>query len=82
MSHLSRVVVPFQVKKQILDEKIYCPPEASVLLASYAVQAKVGSRSKHALFFLPRPSLMALDGSCLGSLDFLDISGDLPPKKV
>lgn len=33
-----------QVKKQILDEKIFCPPEASVLLASYAVQAKVGSR--------------------------------------
>ncbi|KAM8992738.1 merlin isoform 5-T6 [Guaruba guarouba] len=31
-----------QVKKQILDEKIYCPPEASVLLASYAVQAKYG----------------------------------------
>ncbi|OXB65905.1 hypothetical protein ASZ78_008599 [Callipepla squamata] len=31
-----------QVKKQILDEKIYCPPEASVLLASYAVQAKIG----------------------------------------
>uniref|UniRef100_A0A670KH52 NF2, moesin-ezrin-radixin like (MERLIN) tumor suppressor n=1 Tax=Podarcis muralis TaxID=64176 RepID=A0A670KH52_PODMU len=30
-----------QVKKQILDEKISCPPEASVLLASYAVQAKV-----------------------------------------
>ncbi|EAW59821.1 neurofibromin 2 [Homo sapiens] len=29
-----------EVKKQILDEKIYCPPEASVLLASYAVQAK------------------------------------------
>ncbi|XP_069475378.1 merlin isoform X2 [Ambystoma mexicanum] len=31
-----------QVKKQILDEKIFCPPEASVLLASYAVQAKFG----------------------------------------
>ncbi|XP_038008424.1 merlin isoform X3 [Motacilla alba alba] len=31
-----------QVKKQILDEKIFCPPEASVLLASYAVQAKYG----------------------------------------
>ncbi|MBN3315693.1 MERL protein, partial [Atractosteus spatula] len=31
-----------QVKKQILDEEIYCPPEASVLLASYAVQAKYG----------------------------------------
>lgn len=33
-----------QVKKQILDEKIFCPPEASVLLASYAVQAKVGTK--------------------------------------
>ncbi|XP_062360135.1 merlin isoform X11 [Cinclus cinclus] len=31
-----------EVKKQILDEKIFCPPEASVLLASYAVQAKYG----------------------------------------
>ena len=30
-----------QVKQQILDEEIYCSPEASVLLASYAVQAKV-----------------------------------------
>ncbi|CAB1320152.1 unnamed protein product [Coregonus sp. 'balchen'] len=27
---------------QILEEEIYCPPEASVLLASYAVQAKYG----------------------------------------
>lgn len=25
----------------ILEEEVYCPPEASVLLASYAVQAKV-----------------------------------------
>ena len=31
-----------QVKDQILQMKIYCPPEASVLLASYAVQAKYG----------------------------------------
>ncbi|TSU24193.1 Merlin [Bagarius yarrelli] len=31
-----------QVKKQILEEEVYCPPEASVLLASYAVQAKYG----------------------------------------
>ena len=30
-----------QVKHQILNQEIYCPPEASVLLASYAVQAKV-----------------------------------------
>ncbi|XP_077996323.1 merlin-like [Glandiceps talaboti] len=31
-----------QVKQNILNEEIYCPPEASVLLASYAVQAKFG----------------------------------------
>ncbi|XP_062398660.1 NF2, moesin-ezrin-radixin like (MERLIN) tumor suppressor a isoform X2 [Sardina pilchardus] len=31
-----------QVKRKILEEEIYCPPEASVLLASYAVQAKYG----------------------------------------
>ena len=30
-----------QVKQSILNMDIYCPPEASVLLASYAVQAKV-----------------------------------------
>ncbi|XP_044311993.1 merlin-like isoform X1 [Varanus komodoensis] len=31
-----------QVKKQILDEDIFCSPEVAVLLASYAVQAKYG----------------------------------------
>jgi len=31
-----------QVKQSILNMEIYCPPEASVLLASYAVQAKYG----------------------------------------
>uniref|UniRef100_A0A8D3AJ09 FERM domain-containing protein n=1 Tax=Scophthalmus maximus TaxID=52904 RepID=A0A8D3AJ09_SCOMX len=31
-----------QVKKNILEEEIHCPPEASVLLASYAVHAKYG----------------------------------------
>jgi len=31
-----------QVKQSILSMDIYCPPEASVLLASYAVQAKYG----------------------------------------
>ncbi|XP_076345628.1 LOW QUALITY PROTEIN: merlin-like [Tachypleus tridentatus] len=31
-----------QVKQAILKGDIYCPPEASVLLASYAVQAKYG----------------------------------------
>ncbi|XP_055322012.1 moesin/ezrin/radixin homolog 2 [Sitodiplosis mosellana] len=31
-----------QVKQAILSMDIYCPPEAAVLLASYAVQAKYG----------------------------------------
>lgn len=31
-----------QVKQAILSMHVYCPPEASVLLASYAVQAKYG----------------------------------------
>lgn len=30
-----------QVKDGILSEEIYCSPEASVLLASYAIQAEV-----------------------------------------
>ena len=30
-----------QVKQSILNMDIYCPPEATVLLASYAIQAKV-----------------------------------------
>lgn len=29
-----------QVKNAILSDEIYCPPETSVLLSSYAVQAK------------------------------------------
>lgn len=32
-----------QVKQAILSMDIYCQPEASVLLASYAVQAKVSA---------------------------------------
>ena len=31
-----------QVKDGILNDDIYCPPETSVLLASYACQAKFG----------------------------------------
>lgn len=34
-----------QVKQAILSMDIYCPPEASVLLASYAVQAKVSFKT-------------------------------------
>uniref|UniRef100_H2Z112 FERM domain-containing protein n=1 Tax=Ciona savignyi TaxID=51511 RepID=H2Z112_CIOSA len=32
-----------QVKDGILSDEVYCPPETSVLLASYAVQAKYGT---------------------------------------
>lgn len=31
-----------QVKDAVLSDEIYCPPETSVLLASYAMQAKYG----------------------------------------
>ncbi|XP_076060401.1 moesin isoform X1 [Oratosquilla oratoria] len=34
-----------QVKNAILSDEIYCPPETSVLLASYAVQAKYGDHN-------------------------------------
>jgi radixin len=34
------------VKNAILSDEIYCPPETSVLLASYAVQAKYGDYNK------------------------------------
>ena len=35
-----------QVKDCILSDEIYCPPETSVLLASYACQAKFGDFNK------------------------------------
>ena len=31
-----------QVRDQVLSDDYYCPPETSVLLASYQVQAKFG----------------------------------------
>ncbi|XP_068594884.1 NF2, moesin-ezrin-radixin like (MERLIN) tumor suppressor a [Brachionichthys hirsutus] len=49
-----------QVKKRILDEEIHCPPEASVLLASYAVHAKYGDYdpSIHTPGFLAQEELL------------------------
>ncbi|KAA0716850.1 Merlin Moesin-ezrin-radixin-like protein [Triplophysa tibetana] len=49
-----------QVKKKILEEEIYCPPEASVLLASYAVHAKYGdyNPSVHKPGFLSQEELL------------------------
>ncbi|XP_056601746.1 NF2, moesin-ezrin-radixin like (MERLIN) tumor suppressor a [Triplophysa dalaica] len=49
-----------QVKRKILEEEIYCPPEASVLLASYAVHAKYGDYdpSVHKPGFLSQEELL------------------------
>ncbi|KAJ8286031.1 hypothetical protein GJAV_G00033720 [Gymnothorax javanicus] len=49
-----------QVKKKILEEEFYCPPEASVLLASYAVQAKYGDydHNVHKPGFLAQEELL------------------------
>jgi len=49
-----------QVKNAILSDEIYCPPETSVLLASYAVQAKYGDYQKdlHQTGFLSNDRLL------------------------
>lgn len=41
MQEITQHLFFLQVKEAILNMEIFCPPEASVLLASYAVQAKV-----------------------------------------
>ena len=41
MQEITQHLFFLQVKEAILNMDIVCPPEASVLLASYAVQAKV-----------------------------------------
>ncbi|XP_023233152.1 moesin/ezrin/radixin homolog 1-like [Centruroides sculpturatus] len=49
-----------QVKNSILADEIYCPPETSVLLASYAVQGKYGDYNpeKHKLGCLSADRLL------------------------
>ncbi|XP_037935869.1 moesin/ezrin/radixin homolog 1 isoform X1 [Teleopsis dalmanni] len=49
-----------QVKNAILSDEIYCPPETSVLLASYAVQARHGDHNKgtHTAGFLTNDRLL------------------------
>ncbi|XP_072163875.1 merlin-like [Diadema setosum] len=47
-----------QVKQLILNEEIYCSPEASVLLASYAVQAKYGDYEAN----VHQPGFLANEG--------------------
>ena len=57
---LTYAFVLFQVKNAILSDEIYCPPETSVLLASYAVQAKYGDyqRDVHTPGFLSSDRLL------------------------
>ncbi|XP_038223182.1 moesin/ezrin/radixin homolog 1-like, partial [Zerene cesonia] len=49
-----------QVKNAILSDEIYCPPETSVLLASYAVQARHGDHNSsiHGPGFLANDRLL------------------------
>ncbi|XP_047440481.1 moesin-like isoform X5 [Mugil cephalus] len=49
-----------QVKESILNDDIYCPPETAVLLASYAVQVKLGDYKKdyHVPGYLTREKLL------------------------
>ncbi|XP_062863085.1 ezrin a [Trichomycterus rosablanca] len=46
---ITRKLFFLQVKEDILNDSVYCPPETAVLLASYAVQAKYGdfTQEKH-----------------------------------
>lgn len=43
---ITRHLFFLQTQRMILNDDIYCPPETSVLLASYAVQAKFGDYDK------------------------------------
>ncbi|XP_072252580.1 moesin-like isoform X2 [Leuresthes tenuis] len=49
-----------QVKENILNDDIYCPPETAVLLASYAVQVKLGDYRKdyHVPGYLAKEKLL------------------------
>ncbi|OCT95090.1 merlin isoform X2 [Xenopus laevis] len=57
---ITRHLFFLQVKKQILDEEIHCSPEASVLLALYALQAKYGDYNPniHQPGFLSKDELL------------------------
>lgn len=60
MQEITQHLFFLQVKDAILNMDIFCPPEASVLLASYAVQAKYGDYDKefHTPGFLAKDLLL------------------------
>ena len=55
MQEITQHLFFLQVKEAILNMDIFCPPEASVLLASYAVQAKVKILSTVNHLLIPPP---------------------------
>lgn len=57
MQEITQHLFFLQVKEAILNMDIFCPPEASVLLASYAVQAKYGDYDKE----FHKPGFLAND---------------------
>ncbi|KAF4530264.1 hypothetical protein B566_EDAN007305 [Ephemera danica] len=66
-----------QVKNAILSDEIYCPPETSVLLASYAVQARHGDydKSKQGSGFLANDRLLPQREDAM--MEYLKIAQDL-----
>lgn len=70
-----------QVKNAILTDDIYCPPETSVLLASYAVQAKYGDYDKelHASGYLANDRLLPQRYPTDIFLFYFEFSNGFPP---
>ena len=62
-----------QVKAAILNEEVYCSPEASVLLGSYAVQAEVSAKVtdqnliRGACVYIPDEPLIINNELCFGT---------------
>ena len=65
-----------QVKNAILSDEVYCPPETSVLLASYAVQAKYGDYQdeQHEKGFLSNDRL--LPQRCVFLVHRVELTGE------
>lgn len=60
MQEITQHLFFLQVKEAILSMDIFCPPEASVLLASYAVQAKVLNLLLFSIVVCPRDIRFAI----------------------
>lgn len=60
IQEVTRKLIYYQVKDAILTEEVYCPPETSVLLSSYAMQVKYGDykADTHTPGFLSKDRLL------------------------